>query len=306
MVSAQPKGQAVVEFAIGVMVFVTILVFGIHFAEVGYLSLKVTEANASALWHATAAQMHQLPGDFSKVDNLIANDIPGTRTTTRYANFDGRSSTPGGAPIKHVFTHAHDLEVTCRAGGPGFAPVATTEAVFSDTGGMICTSKATMEVWKFPESFLDQGPGGFFKEKHYNPFQMEICGVNRGGGCQTGFAILLDDWALETRDELKECKVLDGSGCQNKPFYDSTQLVYNQHVTVNGSAKALAEAAVGTIPGGFDPITFYHSFRVFTDAENGGDSDPTNWVTTPGAGSPTTEYDTAYGNRGNCWPGKGC
>lgn len=306
MVSAQPKGQAVVEFAIGVMVFVTILVFGIHFAEVGYLSLKVTEANASALWHATAAQMHELPGDFSKVDNLIANDIPGTKTTTQYADFDGRSSNPGGNPVKQVFTHAHDLEVTCRAGGPGFAPVATTEAVFKDTGGMICTSKATMEVWKFPESFLDQGPGGFFKEKHYNPFQMEICGVNRGGGCQTGFAILLDDWALETRDELKECKVLDGSGCQNKPFYDSTQLVYNQHVTVNGSAKALAQAAVGSIPGGFDPIMFYHSFRVFTDAENGGDSDPTNWVTTPGAGSPTTEYDTAYGNRGNCWPGKGC
>jgi hypothetical protein len=298
-----------VELALGLLVFVTILVFGIYFAEIGYMSVKVTEANSAALWHATAAQMHELPGDFTKLDNLINNDIPGNRVTTDYADFDGRSSNPGGNPIRQVFSNAHDLQVTCQAGGPSFAPVATTDGVFTDTGGMTCTAQGVIEAINFPESFLDQGQGAFFQVRHFNPFAMTICGVNRGGGCQAGFAILLDDWGLATRDELKECKVLDGSGCDNKPFYDSTELVYNQHVRVTGAALSMAQQTVGAVPGGYNPRNFYHSFRGaggFTDQENGGDADPGSWVTTPGASSPTTEYITAYNNRQNCWPGKRC
>jgi hypothetical protein len=99
--------------------------------------------------------------------------------------------------------------------------------------------------------------------------------------------------------------VQDGAGCQNGPFYRSTQQVYTQHVTVTGASLALARASVLGDPG-FDPATFYHSFRVFQDQVPSGEGD-TTWETTPGAGSPTTEYDTSYNStRKECWLGLQC
>lgn len=292
------------ELALGLLVFVTILLFGIHFAEIGYLSVKVTESNASALWHATAAKMHTLPKDFSGVENLISSNRPGTVATGIYSDFDSRSS--GGGASTQLLTRGQGLRVTCRAGGPSFEPVGTTEGVFKDTGGMVCSSEATLQVLPlFPRSFMDTGQGGFFKERQYQAQNLTICGVNRaGGGCQGQFGILLDDWALATGDELQECKVQDGAGCQNAPFYKSVEDVYGQHVTVNGASVNLAKATVMTAPD-FDPGTFYHSFRVFQDQVPSGEGD-TTWETTPGAGSPTTEYNASYGQRGNCWLGLTC
>ncbi|HEX8705784.1 MAG TPA: TadE family protein [Myxococcaceae bacterium] len=307
MVSTRSKsrGQAAVELALGIIVFIAILLFGIHFAEIGYLSVKVTEANASALWHATAAKNHTLPGNFSDVNNLISSNRPGQVATGIYSDFDSRSS--GGSGATQLLTRGQGLQVTCSAGGPSFAPVATTDAVFSDTGGMLCRSEATLQVLPlFPRSFLDSGQGSFFKEQLYRGNNLSICGVNRArGGCQGQFGILLDDWALATGDEVRECKVQDGAGCDNGPFYQSVQQVYNQHVTVNGASLALARATVTRAPD-FDPATFYHSFRVFVDQVPRGEGD-TDWETTPGPGSPTREYDTSYNTaRKECWLGLRC
>jgi hypothetical protein len=74
---------------------------------------------------------------------------------------------------------------------------------------MVCRSEATLQVLPmFPRSFMDTGQGGFFKEKQYQANNLRICGVNRAKGqCQGQFSILLDDWALATRDELRECRV---------------------------------------------------------------------------------------------------
>jgi hypothetical protein len=306
MVSARSKsrGQAAVELALGLLVFVTILLFGIHFAEIGYLSVKVTEANSSALWHATAAKMHTLPGNFGKLNSLISGNKAGKAATGIYSDFDSRSS--GGSGGTQLLTSAQGLQVTCTAGGPSFGPVGTTGGVFSDVGGMVCRSEASLQVLPlFPRSFMDTGQGGFFKERQYDGNNMTICGVNRNkGGCQGQFGILLDDWALATEDELKECKVQEGSGCGNGPFYRSTQSVYSQHVAVDGSSVALASQSVMGSPG-FDPGTFYHSFRIWKDQNPGGEG-TTSWETTPGVGSPTTEYETAYNARERCWLGLKC
>ncbi len=67
----QQRGQGTVEMALGVLLFVTVFIFGIHFAEVGYLSLKVQEASTSALWDTTSAKMHELPGNFADLQNAI-------------------------------------------------------------------------------------------------------------------------------------------------------------------------------------------------------------------------------------------
>lgn len=295
-----------VEMALGLLVFITILVFGIHFAEIGYLSLKVTEANASALWHATAAKGHTLPADFSDIDNLISNDMPGSTTTGLYSDFDGRTSTTGGSESVQVFTKAQGLKVTCEKGGPSFKPVGTTEGVFKDTGGMVCHSEAVFQVMPiFPREFMDNGSGAFFQKKHYDANDLTICGTGRAkGGCKGNFAILLDDWGLETGQETKECPVKQGSGCPNKPYYKSTELVYREHVQVDGSSLSLAEQVTQQNPG-FDPGTFYHSFKVYTDDVPSGEGD-TTWETTPGQNSPTQGYDPSYQKREDCWLGVKC
>jgi len=131
-----------VELALGLLVFVTILLFGIHFAEIGYLSVKVTEANSSALWHATAAKMHTLPKNFGPLNSLISGNKPGEVATGIYADFDSRSS--GGSANTQLLTSAQGLQVTCEAGGPSFRPIETTEGVYENTGGMVCRARRPM------------------------------------------------------------------------------------------------------------------------------------------------------------------
>lgn len=305
----QARGQAMVETALGVLVFVTILVFGIHFAEVGYLSLKVTEASASAMWHATAAEMHTLPGDFGKLDSLISGSAPESEATNRYQDFDGRESKSGGSEVRQVFTQASGVEVQCDAYSIPFAPVSNLNSVYTDTGGMRCRAQATLSAWRFPFNFMDQGNSALFQKSHYDPIEITVCGSNRasGGSCGGHFAILLDDWGLATGQELELCPVLDGSGCANKPYYDSTNAVYQAYLPSGlDNSYQLATQAVGSTPGGYHAVNFYMSFQVYEDTENGGDADPGTWVTTPGTGSPTTEYDDSAGKRENCFLGLKC
>ncbi|HLL03139.1 MAG TPA: TadE family protein [Myxococcaceae bacterium] len=297
------RGQAAVELALGLLVFVTILLFGIHFAEIGYLSVKVTEANSSALWHATAAKMHTLPKDFGPVKSLISDNKAGEAATGIYADFDSRSS--GGSATKQLLTSAQGLQVTCEAGGPSFAPVDTTGGVYENVGGMVCRAQATLQVLPlFPRSFMDTGAGGFFKKKQYQAANLTICGVNRGPGeCEGRFAILLDDWGLATGAELEVCKLEDGAGCANGPFYKSTNRVYDEHVAVDGSAEALAKESVGSSP--ISPGTFFHSSMLYKDNVPGGEG-TTTWETSPGEKSPTDEYDKSYSKRQKCWLGLKC
>ena len=108
-----PRGQALAETVLGLLVFVTILMFGIHFAEVGYLSLKVQEASTSALWDSTGAKMHELPGTFN--GQAAAIKAAGGNATNRYKDFDGRSSQKGSSAPVQVFTSAGGLKVECKA-----------------------------------------------------------------------------------------------------------------------------------------------------------------------------------------------
>ena len=56
------RGQGTVEIALGSLLVVTVLMFGIHFGEVLFMSIKVQEAANSAQWDATSMKLHTLPG----------------------------------------------------------------------------------------------------------------------------------------------------------------------------------------------------------------------------------------------------
>ncbi|ATB31965.1 hypothetical protein [Melittangium boletus] len=312
----QPRGQGTVELVLGLLVFVTVLIFGIHFAEIGYLTLKVHESATSALWDTTSAKMHTLPGKFNALEQLISSNKPGQLATDRYKDFDGRTSKQGGKAPEQVFTSADGLTVTCeRAQDIVFKPQSPSKnAIYTrvykqDVGGMTCNATAELSPSKrLIRTFLDQGPGAFFSVPHYAVGAIPVCamGRSRNGQCAGGFGILLDDWGLAGREESRNCVLLQN--CANKAYFDSTKIVYDDHNTVNGASSNLARTIVGVAP--IDPGKFFMSFRgmddSFTDKVNKGDKDQGSWVTTPGAKSRTTEYDKSYNGRKDCFLGAEC
>jgi len=304
----QQRGQGTVEMALGLLLFVTVFIFGIHFAEVGYLSLKVQEASTSALWDTTSAKMHELPGNFSDLSNAI--NAAGGHATERYEDFDGRTSRQGRKRIVQVFTSAEDLEVTCdEEKSISFKPLGSTTQVYKNVGGMSCSSSARLSPIHIPRNFVDKGSGAIFDVVHSKLKGIPVCGVGRakGGKCRGAYGILLDDWGLAGAAESQECVLLQGANCANQDYYRSAKKIYDAHNTVNGSSVNLAKSIVGKAP--INPAQFWMSFRGegdFQEKENGGDKDPNDWVTTPGRNSPTKEYDSAYGNRGGCFLGAQC
>lgn len=307
---ASERGQGTTELALGLLLFVTVLIFGIHFSEIGYLSLKVHEATTSALWDTTSAKMHELPRNFDALTQLIDSDKPGQLATERYRDFDGRTSKQGRARVVQLFTSAEGLNVTCGAENSIFfrPSVSTNGSVYRNVGGMRCNAEAELSpVRKFTRRFLDRGRGAFFEVPHYAAGAIPVCGLGRAknGQCSGGVGILLDDWALSSRAESRECVLLN---CQNRAYYDSAQQVYNHHNQVNGSSERLASTIVGVAP--IAPGRFWMSFRGsesgFLEREPGGDSDTNDWETTPGKNSRTTEYNTSFGNREKCFLGNRC
>ena len=311
------RGQGTVELVLGLLVFVTVLIFGIHFAEVGYLTLKVQESAISALWDTTSAKMHTLPGKFNPIKQIISSNKPGQAATDRYKDFDGRTSKKGGKAPEQVFTSASGLEVKCaKADDIDFkAQGSSKKNIYTDVynesvGGMTCNASAELSPSKrLIRTFLDKGDGAFFSVPHYAVGAIPVCAMGRpkSGKCAGGFGILLDDWGLAGKEESRNCTLLQN--CANKAYFNSAEIVYKEHSTVNGSAAKLARTIVGVSPI-TDTNQFYMSFRGmddnFTDKVNKGDQDPGTWATTPGKGSRTPKYDQSFSQRKKCFLGNEC
>lgn len=309
------RGQATVEAALGFIVFVTVLLLGVHFAEVGYLSLQLVEANNSALFDATAKKLHDVPsGDWNQYEAAV--QAAGPRATAQYADLDGRRSTDGRAGIQQALTRARDVQVQCeRAGGtlptaPAMMPASA--AYPAGDSGMLCNASARLEAVDIPRFFLDDGtPGGFFGESQWDRQPIVVCGAGRAtrGQCQARFAILLDDWGLAGAAEREECALAreGGSGCANRGYYALVKKTYEAQRADRGvpddAASALARFVVGRSP--IDESHFYMSFRGsesgYTE-DLGGAHGASRWETTPWSLPP--EYRQA--KRDACWLGHKC
>jgi hypothetical protein len=273
------RGQAVVETALGILVFVSILVWGIHFAEISYLAPKVHEAAASALWDTTAEQMHVHPNNYSKRSKAIKN--AGNLAEKQYANFDGRTKGKKKNNLSLVFTGAGDLEVRCNQVGLGDTTQNNFTA-FTGEGGMACYAMANFKAINFPKRFLDQGKGKLFKERNY-PLAlnwMRFCSFGRanGGSCsQSRIGMLLDDWGLASGpNESADCTL---DACTNQPFHDLVQNVYGQAYAGGGAGKAMATSIVGAAPGGSESKFWFSYLKGPDPGMTGGDSDPADWAT---------------------------
>jgi hypothetical protein len=250
------RGQAIVEATLGILVFISLLMFGLHFAEVTFTQMKVTEAAQSAVWDATAGEMHVLPdilgnplGNFNGARNNVSAAMGDAQA--RYADFDGRSTVTGNPTPNQIFSSARpgSMRVTCRidANMPqkgAFFPLALHElAAYRDNDGYWCEADAwvdpigTMRVGSFLE-----GSGGFFggtsranhKDSVTQTNGYHICAVNKATGlngpCDGQFAGLIDDWGMASGgNEGGICPVVPyGLPCAgfNTNFWTSAMLMY--------------------------------------------------------------------------------
>ncbi|WP_255208171.1 MULTISPECIES: pilus assembly protein [unclassified Myxococcus] len=332
--SRHARGQSLVEAAIGSTLFVTIIAFGIHFAEVGFLSLKVQEAAISALWDGTHGQMHYIPVNYDPAGDSMraaANDAQ-----ARYADFNGLSSTTG-AGITQALTTGSNMAVDCEMGvGVDWGGTAVTRATYRDNGGTACRASATLSAWRFPSSFLDQGEAGLYQKRNMESSlaSLQVCAVGRpvGGRCTGSYSMLIDDWGLAGEGEALTCNIIMQDQllpCTNASYHAAVFSIYTPTVlAIPGAASMLAEQALFWNPlpptalamvglgmkertmwisaAGEDVINF-NQFPTLMDPINMG-----VWGTSPGSalgGITTLPYAAAHLQRfskGACFLGKEC
>ncbi len=312
-----PRGAAVVETALGITVLVTVILFGVHFSEVMWISMKAQEAMAAAKWDATSLRIHNLPGDYKPVQSVPENTAKAA--TERYRDYDGRSSTrrSGQTGLKLSNTQAGELEVTCELATDVRYPLGPLPprlgAVYQDAGGIKCKAQADAWLIRIPERFADAS-GSLFKEKHVtgkNQGQYRACSFGKpfAKDCPEGPTLMLGDWGLAGYDEGQECWLSAMEDCPNMAYYRSVQKAYEVGGKAKGTAAmVLARSVVGQVP--IDPNQFWFSFRgeesqflECTPPTMG--HGPNKFETSPGLNSQVPEYDESYKMRGNCamgWP----
>lgn len=306
------RGQAVVEAALGIFVFVTILIFGIHFAELGAISLEVQEAANHAVWDSTSRQMHDVTAhEWNQYNSAIA--FANSQAMLRYADFDALRTS--GTTTTLVFTRATNVQVACRALGasdrlqPSDAHPLAQGTYPDGDHGLSCLARADLTGFRIPTNFLD---GNMSNARHYRPLVIPACAVGRpvNGNCPGRLGMLLDDWGYVGQDEARECALgWEGKDtCANQGYYDQALSVYQATPAARaGSASRLAAVVAGGSP--IDEDFFFISFRgsegrygPYTESVQSSHGD-LYWETTPFQHPRNVQYD---GPRSNCWLGNPC
>lgn len=214
------RGQATVELALGSLVFVSVLLFGVYFAEFGTLKLRVQQAAASALFDATGMRSHNFKDGASprfkkpaqlKDDN---NKTAAQRAKRAYRDFDAAIN--GSSTVRMSITRGARLNVNCSSGvlplsSPrGSVPSgATTQGALdivavgyddlSTLDTLDCNASATIDTFRMPDRFMDRGGGqGYFKGGE-TPTDIKVCAFGRAARdktCKGRVRIAIDDWGL--------------------------------------------------------------------------------------------------------------
>lgn len=284
------------EVALGLTVFVTALMFGLHFAELSHLSLKAHEAVAAAAWDATAYRVER-PG----VDGVdawawydagrIAAPQAMAANNGRYSDWDGRRSAVGNRGPTQLFTRAEGLTTECtRSEDPrdGFRVSATANTPrYGEPGALSCVTRGGVRTINLPSQFLQDANDGLFSAAHLTRSAFTLCGLGRpvsGNTCRGSLNILLGDHGLTSGGgEESECALLrddvPGQRCANRAFYSLAHEAWDRSQGWTGLPERWADRVAGNAPRG--RVTgFYLSFR---GEESGtfGESHERVWQTQP-------------------------
>ena len=228
-----PRGQSVVETALASLVMVTVLLFGIHFAEVGYASVKTHEAAAYAAWSGTNRKVHQMPG----------------ATMGGYASGSAASASSrfsGGA--MSALTQSSGARVSCVDAARLSGFVAPALGPFPQTGGMACSAQSQIEPFRIPTFFAQN----MFQAQHKTR-SITSCAFGRpsAGACNGQVSILLGDWALSNAGE-------EGDVPSNAPFSDTVNSVWAE----NGKAQGREAIELAIKYAGYAPYDLPFEMRV--------------------------------------------
>jgi hypothetical protein len=222
------RGQAAVELALGLLVFITVVVFGIHFAEIGYLGARVATATHSAIFRATGERAHEAGSDM-RLYGTVAGRV--TSEHKKSWNDFNPTSGEGSEAVSHVMTKIEKTEgnlVRCfneddlKSNLLVIAPTAYGD----NKGGIRCGAQATVSILPvFPRNFLDNNWG--LKTAHYNgPTSFRVCATarnQRGGECGR-IPILVGDYSLQgaTKSESRGNDLFRGGNREFKELVDKT------------------------------------------------------------------------------------
>jgi hypothetical protein len=272
MRSRNNRGQAITEVALGILLMIPIILGGLFLAEAAVFRLKATEAATEPMWDATAYQHNSYTGAFNKTPGAVA-----AANTAANGRATGRTM---------IFTRAAAATMTCSAGTGLGLSIGPTAGVYTDNGGMSCTSQLVVDPHGMTRFFLDKGEGRFFQEpmdnmlKHFNFCQNEKC---------QPFVMAVGDWGLTNKNgEDNECN-LTMTGCANKGFYDFSKSVYEANRsgsgTLNDAYVRFVTGVVQETPADLEKMTdFQMSFKgeesQFIQTVPVSEGEP-DWHTTP-------------------------
>jgi hypothetical protein len=320
------RGQATVELALGSLVFITVLMFGIYFSEIGWLSLKVTEASNRALWDVTGQRMH----DYVAMDNDTLRDQAIARAqneaTFRYADYSGFNN-PNRQGIKQVMAKANAPATQCSSDPniEDWSDVDTTtiagdKEIFTAGGlqarsGVRCGGEGSVELVNMPRSFADADSTGFFKARQWDARgsarlgTIKLCAVGRprNGQCSAKMHMLVDDWGLQGDEESGPCMLEPSlTQCANSPYKKIVSQVWSASFPGLQPTQQFALYAAGAAP--INPNTFWFSYSPretgWVDLNYPPGEGINDWHTGTGAPSRQSDYANAYGVRKDFWLGK--
>ena len=277
----QPRGQAIVETVLGMMVMLGILVVAIHFSEIGFLSLKVEESASAAMWGSTVGKFHRWPkNDPDPWDVVPSPSIAATADAqARYADFNG--VTGGGSLANQDMTTGSNVTVNCQMGlapqnGNGVLDSMANDDMIApnvnDNRGLSCTSQATVNASAyFPSWMFEAGSGGFFNIniRTAAATNKTICAVGRatGGACSGRFTTMVDEWGGANDDESGMCLILHNPltavGCsmpwanRNTRFHEASKRIYDTASAAVGAVGPLGSLGSAMAFGivGWSPIS---------------------------------------------------
>lgn len=262
------RGQAAVELALGAIVFIGVLMAGIHLAEYAQLSLKVQDAQTYAVWDASLRRVQSRKSDGS------TDVVPFQRTMSqssgvastaqrRFADFNGLEGTDNGNTIGRALTKGSGVEVKCVRDDQllSFPGTAAVQGLMLDVGSLRCSSSARVSAINIPEKFLQRDEGGFFDESIVRRRPIPVCGMGLPveGNCRGALALLTNDWGLAD-DETAQCKLYD---CSGGPY---RELI---HRMFGGGPGSGAGAAFAARFAGAAPVTPSNYFFSYSGVESG-------------------------------------
>lgn len=209
-----PRGQATLELALGMLLFITVLAFGIHFAEVGYLSMRVQQAAAFAIYDATGQRVHNEGDNWGPGGNMYG--VAGLSTSEARKRFRDFEALTGGdhnaAPVTHVFTSIDQMQIQCTnensisySTSPPLLGLLTPNPFDGSRGGLKCTASATVNLTPaFPRNFFDGEWGLRTANYAGSRTSYRVCATPRAANGNCGqFGILLGDFSLQGPTESR-------------------------------------------------------------------------------------------------------